>query len=272
MVLSGTHGKITDEAVAALRERIGTEYEIKSPFNRYATPDTIRRDLNAIRDRLAAIIKSSDAEPPEGYFRIVTPDVQTRSLPDLGTLEGQAEIGELLGDAELIVLDNLSTLMRSGAENEGESWLPMASWALARRREGRAVLFVHHAGKNDSQRGSSRREDLLDVSIKLKYPGDYTPDRGAQFSILFEKARGLYGDDVREIEATLEQVEGGAQAWTWREAEGATQDRVVELAKLGMSDAEIAADLGKDRSTVYRARRKAEEAGLIGLRNGKRQA
>src|SRR4029079_11039729 len=148
------------------------------------------------------------------------------------------------------------TLMRSGTENEGESWLPMASWALARRREGRAVLFVHHAGKNDSQRGSSRREDLLDVVIKLKHPGDYTPDRGAQFAVIFEKARGLYGDDVHEIEATLTHGEGGAQAWTWREAEGATQDRVLDLVKLGMSDAEIAADLGVVRSTVYRARRK----------------
>jgi putative DNA primase/helicase len=226
----------------------------------------------AIRDRLAAIIKSSEAEPPEGYFRIITPDVQNRSLPDLADLEGQAEIGELLADAELIVLDNLSTLMRSGVESEGESWLPMASWALARRKEGRAVLFIHHAGKNDTQRGTSRREDLLDVVIKLKHPGDYTPDRGAQFSVIFEKARGLYGDDVREIEATLGQVEGGVQAWTWREAERATQDRVVELVKLGMSDAEIATDLGKDRTTVYRARRKAEQTGQIEPRHGKRTA
>lgn len=230
----------------------------------------------AIRDRLAAIVASSSeaAEPPEGYFRIITPDVQTRSLPDLGTLEGQAEIGELLADAELIVLDNLSTLMRSGTENEGESWLPMAAWALARRREGRAVLFVHHAGKSGQQRGSSRREDLLDVVIELKHPGDYTPDRGAQFVVRFDKARGLYGEDVREIEATLTHDANGAQAWTWREAEGATLDRVVELAKLDMSDGEIAADLGVDRSTVYRARRKAEERGLIEPRprHGKRTA
>lgn len=217
----------------------------------------------AIRDRLAAIVAANSDEPPEGYFRIITPDVQERSLPDLGTFEGQAEITELIGDAELIVLDNLSTLMRSGVENEGESWLPVASWALSLRREGRAVLFVHHAGKTDQQRGTSRREDLLDVVIKLKHPGDYTPDRGAQFSVIFEKARGLYGDDVREIEASLAQNESGAQVWTYREAEGATQDRVVELVQLGMGDAEIAAELSVNRSTVFRARRKAEEAGLI---------
>lgn len=119
------------------------------------------------------------SEPPEGYFRIITPDVQPIALPDLGTLEGQAELAPLLGDAELIVLDNLSTLVRAGPENEGESWLPMACWALARRKEGRAVIFVHHSGKGKQQRGSSRREDLLDVVINLRHPADYTPERGA---------------------------------------------------------------------------------------------
>ena len=103
-----------------------------------------------MKERLAGLVASADEskEPPEGYFRIITPDVQETSLPDLGTPEGQAEYAPLLGDAELIVIDNLSTLLRAGVENEGESWLPMAAWALARRREGRAVLFVHHAGKN----------------------------------------------------------------------------------------------------------------------------
>jgi hypothetical protein len=61
-------------------------------------------------------------------------------------------------------------------ENEGESWVPMATWALARRREGRSVVFVHHAGKSGQQRGSSRREDLLDTVICLKHPSDYMPE------------------------------------------------------------------------------------------------
>lgn len=219
----------------------------------------------AIKERLAAIVKScpEGAEPPEGYFRIITPDVQESYLPDLGTVEGQAAFAPLLGDAELIVIDNLSTLLRAGAENEGESWLPMAAWALARRREGRAVVFVHHAGKAGTQRGSSRREDLLDVVINLRHPADYSPENGAQFSVRFEKSRGLYGEDVREIEATLTQGDNGAHVWTWREAEGATQDRVVEMWKLDMNGAEIAVELGVNKSTVSRALKKAREAGLI---------
>lgn len=224
----------------------------------------------AIKERLAAIVRScpEGAEPPEGYFRIITPDVQEGYIPDLGTVEGQAAFAPLLGDAELIVIDNLSTLLRAGAENEGESWLPMAAWALARRREGRAVIFVHHSGKGKQQRGSSRREDLLDVVINLRHPPDYSPEDGAQFLVRFEKSRGLYGEDVREIEAKLTQSDGGTQVWTWREAEGATQDRVIELAKLEMTGAEIAAELGIHKSSVSRALKKAREAGLLPPKGG----
>lgn len=219
----------------------------------------------AIKERLAAIVKSSPegAEPPEGYFRIITPDVQEGNLPDLGTNEGQARFAPLLADAELIVIDNLSTLLRAGAENEGESWLPMAKWALERRREGRAVLFVHHAGKSGTQRGSSRREDLLDVVINLRNPADYSPESGAQFQVTFEKSRGLYGEDVREIEASLTQGSDGGHIWAWRETEGATQDRVIERAKLGMTCTEIAVELGVNKSTASRALKKAREAGLL---------
>lgn len=225
-----------------------------------------------IKEWLGGIAGASpgQAEPPKGHFRIVTPDAQTCALPDLGAADGQAALAPLLADAELIVLDNLSTLMRAGPENEGESWLPMADWALAQRRDGRAVLFVHHSGKSGAQRGSSRREDLLDVVIKLQHPTDYSPDRGAQFLVRFEKSRGLYGAEVRDFEATLTRDESGRQLWTWRDSDGATMDRVVEMIQLEMSDSEIADELGVHRSTVYRARKKAEQEGIISGRKDRK--
>jgi len=219
----------------------------------------------AIKERAAALVASSDeiAEPPEGYFRIVTPDAQEAPIPDLATPEGQAAIAEVMGDAELIVIDNLSCLVRSGIENDGESWLPMATWALRMRREGRTVLFVQHEGKNGLQRGTSRREDLLDVVLKLQNPSDYNPEEGARFEVRFKKARGLYGEAVKEIEATLSHDKSGSAAWTWREVAGATVDRVIELQADGMSTAEIAAELGVNRSTVYRAIKRARAEGRI---------
>lgn len=86
--------------------------------------------------------------------------------------------------------------------------------------------------------------------------------------IRFEKSRGLFGEDVREIEATLMQGDGGAQAWTWRESEGATLDRVVELYALDMTVTEIAAELGINKSNVSRALKRTREGGLIPRKEG----
>ena len=226
----------------------------------------------AIKERVTGIVASTPegCEPPEGYFRIITPDVQDGPLPDLGTAEGQAAFAPLLGDAELIVTDNLSCLVRSGIENEGESWLPMADWALARRREGRAVGFVHHDGKGGTQRGTSRKEDILDVVIQLTHPKDYSPENGAQFVVHFKKSRGLFGKDVREIEAALTQDASGKQTWAHKEADGATFDRVIKLHALDMKPSEIAAELGVNRSTVSRHLKRARAEGQLsaGLGHG----
>ncbi len=219
----------------------------------------------AIQERLKGLVlANATTEPPVGYFRIITPDAQDFALPDLGTPEGQKAIDPIIGDAELIVLDNLSSLMFSAKENEGEGWMPMAAWALQQRKAGRSVLFVHHAGKNGAQRGSSRREDLLDVVIALKHPGDYDPEQGARFEIVFEKSRGLVGEACRSIEAALTTDANGKQVWNWSESEGATYDRVVELKRLGMSNGEIAVELDKNRSTVHRHIKRATELGILG--------
>ena len=53
-------------------------------------------------------------------------------------------------------------------ENDADSWVPVQAWALAQRRAGRSVLFVHHAGKSGLQRGTSRKEDVLDTVIALR--------------------------------------------------------------------------------------------------------
>lgn len=218
----------------------------------------------AIQERLKSLVlTNAPQEPPEGFFRIITPDAQDFAMPDLGTVEGQQEIEPQIKDAELIIIDNLSSLMFSAKENEGEGWMPMAAWALQQRKAGRSVLFVHHAGKSGNQRGSSRREDLLDVSIKLKRPSDYNAEQGARFEVIFEKSRGLVGDECKSIEAALSVDPNGKQVWTFAALEGATYERVIEMKKLGMSNGEIAVELGKDRSTVFRHIKRAEAEGAL---------
>ncbi len=204
-----------------------------------------------------------DAEPAEGFLRIFTPDLlpDDRALPDLSTYEGQEAIEALIEpDTEVIFIDNLSCWARSGRENEAESWLTMADWILLLRRRGIAVVLIHHAGKGGQQRGTSKREDLLDVVIGLSRPKDYEPSQGAVFVAEFTKARNLAGPDAESIEFKLGGTEDRAE-WTWRTVEASTYDRVLTLAKEGLKQNEIASELAINKSTVSRHLAKARKLG-----------
>ena len=205
-----------------------------------------------------------DVEPEPGYLRIFTPDLlpEGRAMPDVSTYEGQAEIDKMILDAEVVIIDNLSCWARSGRENEAESWLPIADWILSLRRRGIAVIMVHHAGKGGQQRGTSKREDLLDVVIGLSRPADYDPSQGAVFISEFTKARHLTGPDAENLEMKLGGNEDRA-IWTWSTVESSTYDRVVTLAKEGLKPSEICAELDINKSTVSRHLRKARERGNV---------
>lgn len=212
-------------------------------------------------------------EPAPGFLRVFTPDLMGMDdlMPDLATTDGQEAINTMIEpDTALVIVDNLSAWARgSKAENDAESWLPIASWVLALRRRGMAVLMVHHAGKGGDQRGTSKREDLLDVVIKLSRPKDYTPEQGARFELTFTKARNLHGAETEGLELTLQTDANGVANWQWQTLEGSTYQRVVELAKEGLSQADIARELDINRSTVSRHHRKAVASGDIAAGGGK---
>jgi DNA-directed RNA polymerase specialized sigma24 family protein len=191
-------------------------------------------------------------------------------MPDLATREGQARVDKVIGDAKVVIVDNLSCLVRSARENEGDDWRPFADWALRQRAQGRSVLMLHHANKGGQQRGTSRREDLLDCVIALRRPTDYRPEQGARFVVEFEKYRSRPDEDIRSFEAALETDSLGRQVWTMQDSDDALDDQVIELAKLGLKQAEIARELGIHRSTVLRTLRRAEEQGRYQLKKGGR--
>jgi putative DNA primase/helicase len=217
----------------------------------------------AMQRRIAAIVAGVDGEPPDpGYLQFLSADLTTGGLPDLSTEAGQSEIDAAVGDAKLIIVDNISTLVRTGRENEAESWLPVQGWALAHRRARRSVLFIHHDGKAGLQRGTSRREDVLDTVIGLRHPADYTADQGARFEITFEKARGIYGAAANPFEARYEE-RNGAAVWTKTEMAAAELARVAAAIRNGSSVREAADELGMSKSKVGRLRASASEQGML---------
>lgn len=225
--------------------------------------------LVAMQERLRMVAAASHVRPAPGYLRLVTPDVQNEGIPDVATIEGQRAIEELLDDdTELLILDNLSALVRSGEENAAESWGPIRDFGLNLRRRGVTLLFIHHAGKGGQQRGTSKREDLLDTVVALRLPGDYAPTDGARFEVHFEKHRGFRGKDADPFEAKLEADDNGAAVWTIQSLEDYLTRRVADLKAEGLSVREIAEELSGDgrkvgKSTIHRHLKKAAAMGLL---------
>ncbi len=212
---------------------------------------------STLRERLAAVIAGAEHNPDAQPLRLITPDLQENPMPDLGSHSGQAQIEAHLDGISLLILDNLSALCITGKENEGESWLPVQGWALRLRQRRISVLFVHHAGKSGTQRGTSRREDLLDTVICLRHPSDYNPNEGLRCEIHFEKCRGFLGNHAKPFEVRMETNAQGAAIWTTRDVEDALLARAQALFKEGLSVRDVAEELEISKSRAHRLRVKA---------------
>ncbi len=216
----------------------------------------------ALQERLASIIASTpDLELDPANIQIIAGDlIEAGGIGNLASTDVQGELGGWLDGVDVVVLDNLSSLTAVIRDNDAESWGPIQEWLLRLRRRGISVLIVHHAGKGGQQRGTSRREDVLDTSISLRHPADYSPVEGARFEVHLEKARGVHGDAAKPFEARLETRDGRA-IWTTRELEDANRARVEALLDDGLSVREIADETGIPKSTVHRLKKAIEAIG-----------
>lgn len=213
---------------------------------------------NTMQERLARIEHRKQPNPNMIEPRFITPDLQIDPMPNISTPEGQALIEKHIEGIDLVVVDNISTLCGCGRENEAESWIPVQQWALQLRRRGISVLFIHHAGKNGKQRGTSKREDILDTVIMLKRPSDYEPNMGACFELHFEKARGMIGDTTEAIRCQL--TDG---KWKSEAVETSNYLRVVDLFKAGFKQKDIADELELSKSQVSKLIKKAKKLEMI---------
>jgi putative DNA primase/helicase len=192
-----------------------------------------------------------------------------QNMPDLSTREGQRMLEESLGNTEFLILDNLSTLCRSGKENEVSSWLPVQNWLLSLRWKGIAVLLVHHSGKakddggNYVQRGSSAREIVIESTLMLKRPKRYSAEQGCVFEGHFLKNRGFSGPQAAPFEMTL-QSDSSQSVWEHKCLEAKTYDRVVDLYNDGIKESrEIATELDISRQAVEKHIKRAKKEGDI---------
>ena len=166
---------------------------------------------------------------------------------------------------KLWVIDNLSSIATGMDMNTDKDWGPVNAWLLELRFAGITTIMLHHEGKGGSQRGTSSREDNIDVSARLKRPHSYTAEEGCRFIIHFEKQRLPLEDLplITDTELQLIQDEKGRYVWTFGSVKKETRKAIIELFDDGLNGTEIAKTLGIDKGYVSRTRKQAVKDGYL---------
>lgn len=166
---------------------------------------------------------------------------------------------------EVIFLDNISTLAAGGDENLSLDQEPYIDFSRQLRHKGYCAIWAHHAGKNQDQRGASKREDILDLSINLAEPS--TPAiAGASFRMEFTKVRGRMPKPY-SLECELITDESGRLSWAYEIPER-TSDVLTDCLQF-INDykptlqMEIGQELNLSKYQVIRAMKKAREKGFV---------
>jgi hypothetical protein len=161
---------------------------------------------------------------------------------------------------QVLVLDNLSTLVSGVVENKAEDWEIIQPWLLDLRRHHITVIFVHHAGRNNQMWGNSKREDPVFWIIRLDEIKKIDGELGADFTARFTKCRNTAS--VPEPYEFHFKPCGNRIQITYKQAN--LLDVFVQHVNDGIErNAEMAEELGVSKGYVSKLAKKAEKQKLI---------
>ncbi len=163
------------------------------------------------------------------------------------------------------IIDNASALSPGIDENSKEEWDVINNWFLDLRFSGITTIFLHHEGKGGKQRGTSGREDFLDISLRLQRPSNYNKDKdGCRFIASFEKDRIPDKDRplIQNVEFKLIQNDN-KPIWEYGDAKSNTQNEVLKLFHEGLTNKEITEKLKISKSRVSQIKKSLIEDGLL---------
>jgi hypothetical protein len=171
----------------------------------------------------------------------------------------------LENDVKLWVADNIASLAPGIDENSKQDWDPLNQWFLDLRFHGISTIFLHHSGKDGTQRGTSGREDNLDISISLDFPQGYTREDGCRFVCKFTKTRIPHADLplVTDTEMWWRPDEDGVYTWLFQNIKKQVKAEVVKKLDEGVSQKDIAAELNITAARVSQLKKEAVRDGLM---------
>jgi putative DNA primase/helicase len=165
---------------------------------------------------------------------------------------------------DVFVIDNLSSLTPGQDELKRIDWDMVNQWLIGLRRLGITTIIIHHAGKNGDQRGTSSREDQLDLSIRLE---KLENRELTAFQVKFAKSRGLSGEQKKPFIVELRGDSEGKIIFQHKSINDDILAQIIFMASQGATQKEIAGTINLNQSSVSRRINRALRDGLL-IKNG----
>jgi hypothetical protein len=234
-------------------------------------------DLQERSRLLLGAIDGIDAEAAKANLRFLPRSMQGSDVrfPDMAEREadgrpgGQEVILRAARDhgAELVVLDNFTTLADVRDENDAAATKVAMHVLMRLKQDKRAAILVHHSGKGknaETFRGSSAIAATFEVIVGLTRP-DEASIGAAAFTTLWQKVRAKADASLTGGKLyTLRTGDDGLVKWevgVSPDAEAAEAVRAVKSGRFS-SQRQAAASLGWNDSRMTRAKKRAIAAGM----------
>jgi len=216
--------------------------------------------LYGMQTRLREMQKTygSIIEPKD--FVMLSPDMLPPHIrmPQIDREEGQAFYEKYLTDnkIDILILDNLSTLS-SFDESSSSEWKVIQDWLIKLRSMGKTVICVHHAGKSNDYRGTSRMMDVMNTVVQLERDAaiENDPVMGKyMFTVNYKKHRDFEGKDAAPFHAFK-----SAFSWSHKSKEMSDIEQIQEYLDQNLTQRQIASETGLSLSKVNRLLKKIKK-------------
>ena len=228
-----------------------------------------------IQSRLRLLVGQNPKSENLGFWSCDFIGQQQHDIPNLANPEWQRSISNWFAahpEYKVFIIDNVGSLFPGLDENDKAMWDPCNRWLLNLKFHGVSIIMIHHLGKdtNRGARGTSAREDNIDVSINLVQDGDSPARDGAKFKVEFTKHRGIIGRHAESF--TLSYVERKRGVITWESSvngKPSKQDLALCMIMDGIDAKEIQEVLELNKQNFYRVKVRGISAGYIDTKDGK---
>ena len=166
-------------------------------------------------------------------------------IPPLNTRAGREELLTGAKGYDVVIIDSLFTLTRFDEKGATKCSEELNVTLRELRALGCAVVIIHHAGKGGTFYGNMVQNVLTSLTVKLCKVEDDSPVKGCHFSLNFEKTRNITGLDAEPLDVICDRG-----VWTYKSALASARERACEFYQNGMTQKDIAAELGVRQGTV----------------------